>query len=222
MGVWSGATDDFDEGLDRPLEIIGYGAVAVYHEADPNVWSGPTDFYVTDYRAALLPMQSQTWSPICFWANPDAYTYDWMYMSFEPAVDLPPPANRDYTLELLYVPEGVEDAPPVGTVWHIPPDDEYMIELPTFRTYDGLEGYRLAFSVGPTVCVADVTGPDGQPDGLTDLADLALLLGSYGLCSGDEGFIPEADLTGGPDGEPDGCVSLADLGFLLSDYGCGT
>ncbi len=223
MSVWSGATDDFDSGLDLPLDIVGYGAAAIYHENDPNTWNGPTDFYVTDYRAPLAPAASQTWSPIHFWANPDAYVYEWMYISFEPALgDVPPPSNRDYTLELLYVPPGIEDAPPVGTVWHIPPDDDYMIELPTFTTDDGLEGYRFAFIVGPVVCDADITGPGGQSDGITDLADLALLLSSYGLCGGDEGFVPEADLTGGPDGEPDGCVTLSDLALLLADYGCGT
>ena len=144
-------------------------------------------------------------------------------MSFEPAQgDVAPPSNRDYTLELLFVPADVEDAPPVGTIWHIPADESFMIELPTFTTYDGLEGYQFAFVVGPVVCDADITGPGGEPDGVTDLADLALLLSSYGLCSGDEGFVLEADLTGGPEGEPDGCVTLSDLALLLADYGCGT
>ena len=161
MAVWSGATDDFDEGLDRPLEIIGYGAAAIYHEADPNTWNGPTDFYVTDYRAPLLPTESQTWSPVYFWANPDAYTYEWMYLSLQPATDVPPPANRDYTLELLYVPEGVEGAPPVGMTWHIPPNEDFMIELPTFTAYDGLEGYRLAFTVGPVEGKTGVRGHQG-------------------------------------------------------------
>ncbi len=57
-------------------------------------------------------------------------------------------------------------------------------------------------------CVGDLDG-----DGDVDLADLALLLSSYGLCEGDPGFVPEADLV------EDGCIGLADLATLLAHYG---
>jgi len=57
-------------------------------------------------------------------------------------------------------------------------------------------------------CVGDING-----DGRVDLADLAILLSCYGLCQGDPGYVPEADL------EPDGCVNLADLAILLTHYG---
>jgi hypothetical protein len=57
-------------------------------------------------------------------------------------------------------------------------------------------------------CIGDL---DGDND--VDLADLAILLSSYGLCAGEPGFIPEADIDG------NGCVNLADLAVLLSHYG---
>lgn len=57
-------------------------------------------------------------------------------------------------------------------------------------------------------CVGDL-----DRDGDVDLADLALLLSSYGLCAGDPGFVPAADL------DHDGCVDLADLATLLANYG---
>jgi hypothetical protein len=170
----------------------------------------------------MSPIESKTWAPLHLWANPDIYEPNTMTLSIEPASDVPPPADRTYTLELLYVPDGVQGAPPVGTTWSVPPDQIFMIDVPTFMTYDGLEGYRFAFKIWPAECPADITGPDALPDGLTGIADLALLLGSYGLCDGESGFVPEADLTGGPAGEPDGCVNLADLAFLLGDYGCST
>ncbi len=54
---------------------------------------------------------------------------------------------------------------------------------------------------------------DLDSDGDVDLADLAQLLGSYGGCTGDPGFDPNADL------DNDGCVTLADLAILLGNYG---
>ena len=220
MGVWSDATDGFDEGLDRPLEIIGYGAAGVYHANQPGIWDGPTGIYVTDFRAALPGAEPMTWEPLYLWANPDAYTYPLMYLSFEPTADPAPPTSRNYTLELLYVPPDVVGAPPVGATWEIPPDEEFMLEVPTFWTYDPEESYRFAFTAGPATCTADIGGPAGAPDGVTSLSDLAVLLASYGLCAGDPGFVEEADFTGAGD-VPDGCVTLADLAVLLADYGCG-
>ena len=59
-------------------------------------------------------------------------------------------------------------------------------------------------------CTADLNG-----DCVITLADLQLLLATYGLCPGDIGYLPAADLTA--DGNP--CIGLADLQILLSQYG---
>lgn len=58
-----------------------------------------------------------------------------------------PPANWQYTLELLYVPPGISGAPPVGTTWDVPLDRTFTVSVPTFASHDGLLGYRFAFSV---------------------------------------------------------------------------
>jgi hypothetical protein len=208
--------------MDRPLEFVGQGAFAVYHEHDPNTWSGPTDFYVADFRAYMSPTESKTWAPMYLWADPNAYTLPTMSLSIEPATDAKPPTDRVYSLELLHVPPGVTGAPPVGTVWEFPGTFLFTVEVPTFKTNDGLEGYQFALKVWPAACAGDITGAGGAPDGVTDLSDLATLLGSYGLCKGDPGYDAAADLTGGPGGEPDDCVDLQDLADLLGDYGCST
>ena len=57
-------------------------------------------------------------------------------------------------------------------------------------------------------CIGDL---DGDND--VDLADLALLLSSYGLCAGDAGYVPAADFDG------DECIGLSDLATLLAHYG---
>jgi hypothetical protein len=57
---------------------------------------------------------------------------------------------------------------------------------------------------------------DLNGDGVIDLIDLALLLGSYGTCEGDGGYNPNADI------DESGCVDLPDLATLLASYGYGT
>lgn len=57
---------------------------------------------------------------------------------------------------------------------------------------------------------------DVDLDADVDLSDLAALLAAYGTCTGDPGFVAEADVNG------DGCVDLADLAGLLANYGTGT
>jgi hypothetical protein len=62
-----------------------------------------------------------------------------------------PPADRDYQLELLEVPDGVTGAPAVGTIWDLPLDSLYTIDLPTYQTANGLEGYKFSFTIGEVV-----------------------------------------------------------------------
>lgn len=54
---------------------------------------------------------------------------------------------------------------------------------------------------------------DVDCDGDVDLADLAVMLGSYGVCGGQLGFVAAADLNA------DGCVTLTDLATLLTNFG---
>lgn len=57
-------------------------------------------------------------------------------------------------------------------------------------------------------CVGDING-----DGFVDLNDLAIVLSSYGLAPGDNGYNPGADLNG------NGVVDLDDLTIALSRFG---
>lgn len=65
---------------------------------------------------------------------------------------------------------------------------------------------------GGAWAAAPVAG-DVNRDGIVDLGDLATLLGSYGLSTGDPGFFGRADLDG------NGTVDLGDLSTQLAHYG---
>src|SRR6185295_17646886 len=66
-----------------------------------------------------------------------------------------------------------------------------------------------------TIEVSPAVQTPGDVDGDfdIDLTDLARLLASFGVCSGQPGFDPPADF------DADGCVTLADLSELLSNFG---
>ena len=59
---------------------------------------------------------------------------------------------------------------------------------------------------------------DFDDDGDIDLTDLTILLATYGLCDGDQGYNSECDIYGDDD-----CITIQDLAELLSVYGglCG-
>ncbi|MFN0137517.1 MAG: dockerin type I domain-containing protein [Phycisphaerae bacterium] len=67
---------------------------------------------------------------------------------------------------------------------------------------------RADFTTGGGALPGDVDG-----DGDVDLTDLAILLSSFGLCSGAGGFDARADFHG------DNCVNLTDLATLLTNFG---
>lgn len=77
-------------------------------------------------------------------------------------------------------------------------DTRNQYELTVSRTSTG----------GCVECLGDVTG-----DQVVDLADLAGLLSTFGLCAGDPAFIPAADLDGSL------CVDLSDLAGVLGVFG---
>ncbi len=69
-------------------------------------------------------------------------------------------------------------------------------------------GVTRAILLTPAAAPGDVDG-----DGDTDLADLARLLSTFGLCEGDAGFDAATDL------DSNGCVDLGDLAALLAAFG---
>ncbi len=146
MGVWSDATDGWDDRIDTVISRVGEGFSGIYHMNEPGVWEGPTGFYRTDHRKPMESDSSKTWDSLYVWAG-SSYAEDSMYLSIIDDLVHPPPAERNYSLKLLQVPDGMEGAPPVGTVWNIPLGPGSTLELPTYRTTNGLESYRFAFTM---------------------------------------------------------------------------
>ena len=54
---------------------------------------------------------------------------------------------------------------------------------------------------------------DVDRDGDVEISDLAAMLGTYGTCSGDADYVPEADFNW------DQCITISDLAVLLGNYG---
>ncbi len=114
---------------------------------DPG-WSGPKAFYAKDFRAPLAPGQTKVWEPIHLWAHPEYYGQETMSISFLADAAFPPPIDYAYTLELLYVPPGMINAPPVGTQWPIT-DGALTVTVPTYASYDGMGAYQFALRISP-------------------------------------------------------------------------
>lgn len=158
--------------MDKLLDPTGHlGYTSVYHINGPD-WSGPTGLYRYDYQSPLAPYESTDWQPIYLWAIP-TYVGDYMNFAMKPYTPAPPPTNRAYTLELLYVPPEITNAPPVGTTWAISPSVEVLIPLPAYRTTDPYTGYQLKFTISPESdpCQGYVRG-DTNCDGVVDFGDI--------------------------------------------------
>ena len=162
MGVWADSTDGYDKYLDIPDDIPGPGYAGIYHENDPPTWTGPSDFYRTDFRSPLELGETEIWSGLYLWADPETYEDSVMYLSVEADPGYPPPAGWRFVVELLYVPEGIEGAPEVGETWQVDPLNTLTIEVPTYWAMNGLESYQFSFTIlalpEPTTLVGLVVG----------------------------------------------------------------
>ena len=104
-----------------------------------------------------MPDEGKTFSPIALWAT-NTYTGDLIGIAFEGDESAPPPENRRYFLELLSVPEGVEGAPPEGTVWEVPAHGLFSVILPTYQWWEDKggppgepHGYLFSFTITPEI-----------------------------------------------------------------------
>ncbi|UCE59305.1 MAG: hypothetical protein JSU63_17910 [Phycisphaerales bacterium] len=176
-------------------------------------WLGATGFYDDDLRTPLDRNECKTWAPICVWATV-LYYPETMPVTFQASTSAVPPADRRYLLELLSVPGGVSGAPAEGTVWELPLEDQLTLELPTYRTSDGLTGYQFAF----TITEAEPGPGDVDNDGDVDPEDYAL----FGRCfTGPIGEIDprcEAQHFARADVNEDGRVDLVDFSLFAVNY----
>ena len=193
LGVWSGATDGYDSGFDWQTAQIAGGYAGIYHPHEVSPWDGPTGYYGVDRRTPLWPTEAKTWAPLRTWAVP-SYADATMSLAFLADPNYPPPDDRTYTLELLSVPPGVPGAPPIGTTWILPRDEEtgFAIELPTYRAETGVDAYELAFTIGAANLPGDMDGNgvvdfDDVGPFVLGLNDPGAFLDQFGLPPADRG-----------------------------------
>jgi|GEM_PF-2179105 len=106
----------------------------------------------------MKPSEGKVFTPISLWAE-TPYHPDVMGIAFEGDEYNPPPTDREYFLELLFVPDGVEGAPEVGAIWEVPPDEPFFILVPTYRWTlpapdfgdPGPQGYLFSLTMTPVI-----------------------------------------------------------------------
>ena len=143
--------------MDHQVLPGALGYAGVYHETSKD-WEGPAGYYMNDRRKILSPLESEVFTPIALWAERH-FEPDVMGIAFEGDEFNPPPQDRQYFLELLYVPEGIEGAPPVGTIWEAPSDGPFSVTVPTYRwtlpepNYGSPDpaGYLFSFTMTPVI-----------------------------------------------------------------------
>lgn len=152
VGVDQEATDGYDTFHDFIDNVEDVGYAGIFHQYDPPGWKGPSEFYRTDIREPLASDESMTWEPIHVWADPELFEGG-ETMAFtiwaDPGGTVP--NNRVYAVELLAVPDGIENAPEIGSTWNIVGQDPLTIEMPTFMSDNGFAGYQFAFHVSSIV-----------------------------------------------------------------------
>jgi hypothetical protein len=142
VGTDPAASDDYNVSSSyvSPADVLilpGYKSyVATYYDGS-GTGTGPSGFYCADRRSpiSLIPGESKTWR-LYLWAVPDN---ELTYLPLE--WGLPNMPAFRYSLTLISKPAEVMDAPPVGNVWNLPNYSNSFIDLPIFRTDNGLEGY---------------------------------------------------------------------------------
>jgi len=118
--------------------------VATYHGSDTeeNAWTGPAGFYWNDYRAPLAMSSglSKTWK-MYVWAALSSWNIYFTWYNYSPL-----PGEFHFTLTLKSKPAGIIGGPIAGTVWDLSAQPNAGIQLPIFRTANGLEGYVFDFT----------------------------------------------------------------------------
>jgi hypothetical protein len=146
-----GVFPDAVNGWDSNDEMIFSGPkvyLGTYHVINgSDGWLGQTGFYPYDFRAplALTPGTAQTWS-IYVWADPTLPT-NATFMRFSWLLTRTPPDWLRFNVTLKSKPADISGGPSSGTVWNLSVQPDGGVQLPVFRTSNGLEGYVFDFTV---------------------------------------------------------------------------
>ena len=151
LGVHPLSSDgyDFTDFALIPSTSVNMG---VYKVEGKDGWSGPTGFYTADRRSPL-PLTvgaAKTWR-FYVWAdpklNPLAETMTLglsLWSDNFPIGERPIGDQIKFQITLIDKPVGISGGPEIGTSYIL--DRGLMLELPVFRTDNGLEGYVFDFT----------------------------------------------------------------------------
>jgi len=152
LGVQPYATDGYDGSdtdplMSDPVQITVHNAI--FHENGVDGWTGPSGFYDRDIRQPFDTLGTQKTWLIYFWGDPNLDPEcEWMIFGISRWFPMMPPTDYQFTLTLTHKPDGVVGGPDVGATWY-PPTPLYIptyIDLPAYRTDNGLTGYQFEFT----------------------------------------------------------------------------
>ena len=141
----SKSASDINDSSDRAT-ATGYDLyAATYHDCSTEpTWDGPTGFFDTDMRSPIGAGQSKTWT-IYVWAAPSLPS-DASFVGIDFGYNIGTlPTDISFTLALRAKPVGVTGGPATGTVWDLS-RQPYGVNLPVYRTSNGLDGYVFDFT----------------------------------------------------------------------------
>lgn len=142
------ASDNYDPLNDKLIcDITPAVNLATYHDKDVDGWNGPTGFYQRDVRSPVPLQEGQTKSWLIYiWATPDmpvtCNTIDVVCFSLIPN-PIYWPEDLGFNLTLKAKPQGIVDGPNTGTTWELGLSHGAILQLPMYRTNNGLTGYQF-------------------------------------------------------------------------------
>jgi len=144
----AGYTDGKDDG-EIPL-VLDYSTptarIRVRQETGQAGWNYESGWYAQDYRPELTGHGSIVFGRLYVWANP-SYAPDNIQLAYYWFIGQDNPSAWDFTLMMLYAPVASYTG---RTLWQIPASSTKtewiaLVDVPTYRTTDGLTGYQFEF-----------------------------------------------------------------------------
>jgi hypothetical protein len=174
LASYASCVDGYDmEMLSTPAYNEPSAEIRIRHQQSVDGWNAPTGWYAHDFRGELPVGASKVFADIYIWSNP-AFTGTDIPLKWYWYTGQPDPENWTFNLQLIDIPDDISYNGPMS--WNLTPcrtktAPQLLVNLPTYHTTDGMQGYRLRVTA-----VHAVPEPSGLAIALPVLAAAVLAL----------------------------------------------